>query len=163
MKKLLSYGFSFGLALVFLASCGSQPATDTTATTATTPSTTVTTPAANTTPAEIAHATVVGVNICSPDSPEEGEDIGFYMMTTQDEVAKNAALFYQLELKDDMKADAVTIKTKDGQIVKNVDAKALMGKDCAGFLVSKNGKNPEFYPLDAVVENTMAKINTYFK
>jgi hypothetical protein len=159
MKKLLSYGFSFGLVLVFFASCGSQPATDTTAT----PATSVTTPAANTTPAEIAHATVVGLNICSPDSPEEGEDIGFYMMTTQDEVAKNAALFYQLELKDDMKVDAVTIKTKDGQIVKNVDAKALMGKECAGFLVSKNGKTPEFYPLDAVVENTMAKINTYFK
>jgi hypothetical protein len=158
MKKLLAYGFSFGLALVFLASCNSKPATDATA------ATTVTTPAVNTPPAEIAHATVVGVNVCSPESPEEGEDIGFYMMTTEDEVAKNTALFYQLELKDDMKADAVTIKTKDGQIVKTVDAKALMGKeDCAGFLVSKNGKAPEFYPLNAMVEQTMVKINAYFK
>ena len=162
MKKLLSFSFSFGFALVFLASCGSKPATDTTAATATTPSATVTTPAANTTPTEVAHATVVGLNLCSPDSPEEGEDIGMYMINTQDEVAKNATLFYQLET-DELKADAITIKTKDGQIVKNVDAKALMGKNCAGFLVSKNGKSAEFYPLDAVVENTMAKINAYFK
>jgi hypothetical protein len=156
-KMLLSLSF-----LAVLASCGNKPAdgTGTAANTATTAATTTTTPAAPQPAAEATHSTVVSINSCITSNPEAGADIGFYMMNTEDELVKLPALY---NYKQDENIDKIDIKTKDGKSVKIVDAKPLMGTECAGFILSKEGKAPTFVPLNANVAEAMLKINEYFK
>jgi hypothetical protein len=159
MKKIL-FSICF---LAVLASCGNKPAeaNGTATSTATAPATTTTTtPPAPQPAAEAVHSTVVSINSCQPSGPEEGEDIGFYTMKTEDEFVKMTNLF---NYKQDENVDKIDIKTKDGKSVKVIDAKPLMGKDCAGFLVSKEGKAPAFIPLNADIDATIVKVKEYFK
>ncbi len=159
MKKIL-FSICF---LAVLASCGNKPAdaNGTATSTATAPATTTTTtPPAPQPAAEAVHSTVVSINSCQPAGPEEGEDIGFYTMTTEDELAKMTNLY---NYKQNENVDKIDIKTKDGKSVKVIDAKPLMGTECAGFLVSKEGKTPVFIPLNADVDATIVKVKEYFK
>lgn len=100
------------------------------------------------------------INICKINSPEEAEDVGYYLMIVEDALKKIGV--HTQYLSDDLDLRKIPIKSDDGTLIKTIDLSSVVNNDnCVGYLVAKDGAEHKFIELDPI--KTEQQVVEYFK